>query len=503
MVYTYDPVNQVKTNFNFVDNAVYLQPPTGIVVDNGNFITVGGRQQTQNDAMKLTTRNTMVLNAGDYYVMFMGFPLRNNGKFVGNCTTAAGGAVGNVYYHWHIWAIVCEVLTNVPVQAAGTTVQNLMVGNFYTPWYLLTSLEQTVICHSSYLATYGYSVEVNHNDVFPPLLPKIVFMANSSLTMAPVWGHNIGNQEDDYTFTVQLEPAASTNRDLQYCRMVSIEFPLTTVADYVMHNTDCVQEATSQIEVDWCRVDISQRAIYIGLVQKNYTNGLTLKVLTRNRAIKNPFNNYTNSNMNLFTVRFYSWENVSYSAANGASYTYLMMDNAHINSVAMPYSLFPTIPTPTPTVPINPFYVGMFPHQRYYDEFVPYKLTQYAPFNFDISFPVAYGVSSPPNYHTLTVYFGASFTTIFGVVRVWDLFYFKPICYLNNNRVIQCSLSSLTNTITMKFAFSVPSGVAVNVYVSMLDPRNPDINGFKYTATPGVAMLRIETQPFGGTLYSI
>lgn len=193
-IYTYDPVNQVKTNFNFVDNAVYLQPPTGIVVDLGNFITVGGRLETKNDMLKLTTRNMLTLNAGDYYVVFMSFPLRNNGKITGGCQTAAGGAVGNAYYHWHTWTIVCEVLTSVPPQAAGSTAQNLMLQGFFTPWYLLTDLERVVVCHSSYLATYGYSVEVNHNDWFPLLLPRISFLTPSTLTMTPVMGHNVGNQ---------------------------------------------------------------------------------------------------------------------------------------------------------------------------------------------------------------------------------------------------------------------------------------------------------------------
>lgn len=107
IIYTYDPVAQVKTNFNLIDNAVYLQPPTGIVADSGNFITVGGQLQTKNEILKFTTRNTLALNIGDYYVLFMGFPLRQNGKITGGCQTAAGGAVGNVYYHWYTWAIVC------------------------------------------------------------------------------------------------------------------------------------------------------------------------------------------------------------------------------------------------------------------------------------------------------------------------------------------------------------------------------------------------------------
>lgn len=107
IVYTYDPVNHVKTNFNLVDGAIYLQPPTGIVVDRGNYATVGGRLQTKLDQLKLTTRNQLVLNAGDYYVIFMSFPIRNNGKLTGGCRNAAGTSIGNVYYNWHNWAIVC------------------------------------------------------------------------------------------------------------------------------------------------------------------------------------------------------------------------------------------------------------------------------------------------------------------------------------------------------------------------------------------------------------
>jgi hypothetical protein len=207
--------------------------------------------------------------------------------------------------------------------------------------------------------------------------------------------------------------------------------------------------------------------------------------------------------MNYFTVSFYSWENLTYNSASGSSYTYLLMNSININSVAMIYSLFPTSPAPIPTTPINPFYVSRFPHQRYFNEFVPYISTHYAPFNFDIYLPTTYAATSPPNYHTVTVYLGSSFTTIFGVARTWDLYYYKPICYLNNNRVIQCSLSSGSNSITMQFAFAVPSGVAVNVYVSMLDPRNSDVNGFRFIGASGVAMIRVETQPFGGPLYSV
>lgn len=159
IIYTYDPITQFKTNFNLLDNAIYLQPPTGIVADSGNFITVGSQLQTTNEIVKFTTRNALTLNVGDYYVMFMGFPLRKNGKITSGCQTTGGVAVGNVYYHWFTWAIVCEITTgSIATVAAATTVQNLQVTGFYTPWYLLTDLERAVTAHSSYLKTYGYSV---------------------------------------------------------------------------------------------------------------------------------------------------------------------------------------------------------------------------------------------------------------------------------------------------------------------------------------------------------
>lgn len=277
--------------------------------------------------------------------------------------------------------------------------------------------------------------------------------------------------------------------------MLSINFPLTTVGDYVMHNSDCVQDVSSQIEVDACRVDISQRAIYITLVAGNHTNGLSISVLTRNRAIRNPMNNYTNANMRDFIVRFYSWENLTYSSANGVSYTYLMMDSTNIQSVATTYSV---LVSPV----IYPFYVSMFPHTRSINEFVPYNRAHYAPFSFDIYLPVTYSTQAAPNYNTLTVYYGANFTTIYTVTRTWDMYYNKPVCYLNNNRVKLCTLSSATNSITMQFLFALAPSVPIHVYVSVLDPRNSEVNGFTYSGL-GVAMIRVETQPFGGAVYSV
>ncbi len=64
--------------------------------------------QTQGTYIDLTSRNHINVSPGDYYVLFFGFPLRNNGLVSNACKRLSdGNVVGNAYYHQNIWAIVC------------------------------------------------------------------------------------------------------------------------------------------------------------------------------------------------------------------------------------------------------------------------------------------------------------------------------------------------------------------------------------------------------------
>lgn len=100
--------------------------------------------------------------------------------------------------------------------------------------------------------------------------------------------HYVACQSDDYVFTVKLESPSSIALDLQYCKMISIHLPLTTIIDYFTLNTDCVEYPTSDIHVVRCNVDLSARAIFVEIVPGIYNNGMTIKVKTKDHALRNP-----------------------------------------------------------------------------------------------------------------------------------------------------------------------------------------------------------------------
>lgn len=47
----------------------------------------------------MITRNYWDVTAGQYYILFFGFPLRNNGVVTNGCTYPGGVIYGNAYYH--------------------------------------------------------------------------------------------------------------------------------------------------------------------------------------------------------------------------------------------------------------------------------------------------------------------------------------------------------------------------------------------------------------------
>jgi hypothetical protein len=55
---------------------------------------------------------------------------------------------------------------------------------------------------------------------------------------------------------------------------------------------------------------------------------------------------------------------------------------------------------------------------------------------------------------------------------------FRPVCYLANYRIRKCTIDTTNNFISMDFMFALTNNNAYHVKVSLLDPRNPDINGF-------------------------
>lgn len=134
-----------KKNFNVYENAVQLRSDTQYNLDYSGDISTS-TLQTPDGNIDMVARNYWNVVAGQYYILFFNFPLRNNGVVVGGCTTTGGTVYGDAYYHENIWAIVCQVTSstisngnawNTNTAVSGFNTRNLRISKFYTPWYYL------------------------------------------------------------------------------------------------------------------------------------------------------------------------------------------------------------------------------------------------------------------------------------------------------------------------------------------------------------------------------
>lgn len=62
--------------------------------------------------------------------------------------------------------------------------------------------------------------------------------------------------------------------------------------------------------------------------------------------------------------------------------------------------------------------------------------------------------------------------------KIRDLEVFRPVCYLNNYRIRKCTIDTTNNYVSMDFLFGLTNNQPYHIKVSLVDPRNADINGF-------------------------
>lgn len=96
------------------------------------------------------------------------------------------------------------------------------------------------------------------------------------------------------------------------------------------------------------------------VVKTTYTSNMNIAIVTRDLAIRNP-TNVNNVQYNWFTVKFYSYENItepSFSPISNNVHCFLIIDN--LPSTAITYSNNPS------SVSANTFNFLKIPHQRYY-----------------------------------------------------------------------------------------------------------------------------------------
>lgn len=198
---------------------------------------------------------------------------------------------------------------------------------------------------------------------------------------------------------------------------------------------------------------------------------MKIRIQTRDLAIRNPTNNAT-FDIDTIQIKFYSWENISepsLAPESNNNYCYLIINN---------------LPTSTRTFSQNPsgstvdtFDIYEVLHERFYEE-TPYQaLSHRAPIEFFFNPSISFSTQSGNSYHTLKVHYPSTFGDV-AMFKIRDLEVFRPVCYLANNRIRQCSIDTANNFMTISFQFALTANNPYHVKVSIIDPRNPDINGF-------------------------
>lgn len=111
-------------------------------------------------------------------------------------------------------------------------------------------------------------------------------------------------------------------------------------------------------------------------------------------------------------------------------------------------------------------------------------------------------ISAPAagQFHQLTLYYGSNYISL-GNQKLFDLSFNNPVCYLHNTRVQYCYINPSNNSIYMLYNFALPGGRPVHVYFSVLDPRQPQNNGFSYIGSSNIDNLLINMTLSTGTTY--
>jgi hypothetical protein len=111
---------------------------------------------------------------------------------------------------------------------------------------------------------------------------------------------------------------------------------------------------------------------------------------------------------------------------------------------------------------------------------------------------VSFANSSGSNYHFIRLIYPSTFGGA-ATFKIRDIQVFRPVCYLNNQRIRQCQIDTSNRTITLSFTFSLSTSIKYHLKVSILDSRNADVNGF--LATVAVSNLVLLYKPHGASTW--
>lgn len=179
-IYSVEQGTTYKTNFDVIENAVYLRADYTTKNDAAYIITGSGQLQTSSTHMDMVTRNNNDIVKGEYYVIFFSFPIRNNGLISGGCTYPGNVTYGDAIYHLNNWVIICSVTTSNSINVYAST-RNLRISGFFTPFYYLSSSEQSMVTYAYHFTT-RYTTYGGISDGYPNQSPKSTATASISIS---------------------------------------------------------------------------------------------------------------------------------------------------------------------------------------------------------------------------------------------------------------------------------------------------------------------------------
>jgi len=147
---------------------------------------------------------------------------------------------------------------------------------------------------------------------------------------------------------------------------------------------------------------------------------------------------------------------------------------------------------------IQNFNYIQYPHQRYYLDTPFSNLLHRAPFEMSFYPSVNFPAQSGSSYHMINIAYPSTFGDA-SMFKIRDIQVFRPVCYLNNQRIRQCSIDTTNKIITLSFLFALSTSTKYHLKVSILDSRNPDINGF--LSSIAVSSLVLYYKPYGASTW--
>lgn len=209
--------------------------------------------------------------------MKFNFDLRKNGvttsAFSYN-TNMAGS--GDVIFMRKCQTILLRIgATALNIVSSGSTPKNARINSLiYNPSYQLSTLQATIIAYAVYNSA-DASERIFYSDLYPTTYPMEPL--SPTLIIDSIWGTLQMGQPDDWRFTFMMSSVGGNSTNL--VKLISIQFPPATVYDITMQGKQCVEYASSQIDISSCVIDVDSRVIWITpVINSAYTNDYALKI---------------------------------------------------------------------------------------------------------------------------------------------------------------------------------------------------------------------------------